>query len=75
MKNWPKDPTFKCSNASQFKSIKESLDVETSLIEENEKIIVDFNLFKEDWSNIGHNKWFNAKNEGKAYPCFIYVLW
>jgi len=46
MENWPKDPTFKCSNASQFKSIKECLDVKNGLLEENEEIIVDFNLFK-----------------------------
>jgi hypothetical protein len=47
MKNWPKDPTFKCSNVSQFELIKECLDIENGLVEKNEEIIIDFNLFQE----------------------------
>ncbi len=48
MKNWPnQDPTSRYSNASQFKSIKEYLEIENCLVEENEKMITNSNSFEE----------------------------
>jgi hypothetical protein len=47
MKNWPnQDPTSRCSNALQFKSIKEYLEIEDCFVEENEKMIINFNSFE-----------------------------
>jgi hypothetical protein len=48
MKNWPnQDPTSRYSNASQFKSITEYLEIENCLVEKNEKMITNSNSFEE----------------------------
>jgi len=52
----PKDLVFQCSNASYFKPIEKYLDIKDGVVEENEELIANFNLFEEDWKDIGGNK-------------------
>ncbi len=46
MKNWLDDLSFKCTSGP--KSFEKNLNYENNMISENEKLIVDFNLFEED---------------------------
>jgi hypothetical protein len=39
VKIWPKDAKYSCSNGLWFKSIKENLDIEDGVLEENEEFM------------------------------------
>jgi hypothetical protein len=47
MKNWPHNPKFGCTDVKS-KSLEEYIDIENGMVLENEKLISDFNLFKEN---------------------------
>jgi len=46
MKNWLKDPRSSCTIGERLKTIEDYLNVEDNLLEENENLIIDFDLLK-----------------------------
>jgi hypothetical protein len=48
MKNWPSDPRSRCVTSLGAKLMGKYLDVEDTLLKENEELLIKFGLFEED---------------------------
>ncbi len=58
-----------------FKSIEKYLNIEDGLVEENEEMVVDFNLFEKGWNHISCSKWVSAKNENHFHIlCCLLIM-